>query len=197
MIITKGFLMHSSVLPFEPDDCEAVARSGVSGSHSSVLPFEPDDCEAVARSGVSGSHSKVLWQRPGLKFPTPFDTILFDVDGVLIKTIDSFHATDIATAEYVAGTLHRLDWGQHEGKLLFTHDDVLAFKQAGGYNNDWDMCYLLSTLGTARLREWKGTSIAERSSEEWGALSRAANLEGHGGNERVGVNTPSNARLTY
>jgi phosphoglycolate phosphatase-like HAD superfamily hydrolase len=33
-------------------------------------------------------------------FP-PFNTILFDVDGVLIKTIDSFHATDIATTEYV------------------------------------------------------------------------------------------------
>ncbi len=40
----------------------------------------------------------VIWKRPDLQFPTPFDTILFDVDGVLIKTIDSFHATDIATA---------------------------------------------------------------------------------------------------
>ena len=164
---------------------------------SSVLPFEPDDGEAVARSGVSGSHSKVLWQRPGLKFPTPFDTILFDVDGVLIRTIDSFHATDIATAEYVAGTLHGLDWGQHEGKPLFTHDDVLAFKQAGGYNNDWDMCYLLATLGTARLREWKGTSFAERSSEEWAALSRAANVEGHGGIEWVREVTPATAQLPY
>ena len=92
----------------------------------------------------------IFWKRPDLQFPTPFNTILFDVDGVLIKTIDSFHATDIATAEYVAGTIHGLDWGQSEGKTLVTHEDVIAFKQAGGYNNDWDMCYLLATLCTAR-----------------------------------------------
>jgi len=103
----------------------------------------------------------------------------------------------LATAEYVAGTLHGLDWGQHEGKLLFTHDDVLAFKQAGGYNNDWDMCYLLATLGTARLREWKDTSFAERSSEEWAVLSRVANMEGHGGIEMVREVTPATAQLPY
>ena len=49
----------------------------------------------------------VIWKRPDLQFPTPFDTIFFDVDGVLIKTIDSFHATDIATAEYVAGVFQK------------------------------------------------------------------------------------------
>src|SRR5438105_4867867 len=90
----------------------------------------------------------VLWRRPNLQFPAPFDTIFFDIDGVLIKTINSFHATDIAVAEYVAGTIHRLDWGQRQGKSLLTLDDVAAFKQAGGYNNDWDMCYLLATLCT-------------------------------------------------
>jgi HAD superfamily phosphatase len=142
-------------------------------------------------------HFSALWLRPGLIFPTPLDTLLFDVDGVLVRTIDSFHATDIATAEYVAGTIHRLDWGQHEGKSLFTHADVLAFKQAGGYNNDWDMCYLLATLGTARLREWKGTSLAERSSEEWARLSRAANLAGHGGIEWVREVMPATAQLPY
>src|SRR5579884_3323147 len=81
--------------------------------------------------------SSIFWRRPGVDFPSSLDTMLFDIDGVLVQTIDSFHATDIAAAEYVAGTIFGLDWGQHEGKSLFTHDDVLAFKQAGGYNNDW------------------------------------------------------------
>ena len=99
-------------------------------------------------------------------FPPALDTIFFDVDGVLIRTTNSFHATDIAVAEYVAGTIHGLDWGQDEGKALVTMEDVNAFKQAGGYNNDWDMCYLLASLCTARLREWKGTPLAERSSQE-------------------------------
>src|SRR5437016_8841978 len=139
----------------------------------------------------------VFWKRPDLQFPSHFNTIFFDVDGVLIKTIDSFHATDIATAEYVAGVIHSLDWGQREGKYLLTHDDVIAFKQAGGYNNDWDMCYLLATLCTARLREWKGTPLAGRSIDEWAALSRQANVEGHGGVEWVREVMPASAQLDY
>jgi HAD superfamily phosphatase len=139
----------------------------------------------------------LFWKRPDLHFPSPFDTIFFDVDGVLIKTVDSFHATDIAVAEYVAGTIHGLDWGQGEGKHLLTFDDVTAFKQAGGYNNDWDMCYLLATLCTARLREWKGTPLAERSTKEWAALSYLANQEGHGGVAWVREVMPASAQLDY
>ncbi len=143
------------------------------------------------------TNTPILWQRPELRFPVPFDTLFFDVDGVLIDTIASFHATDIAVAEYVAGTLHSLDWGQHEGKSLMTIADVDAFKQAGGYNNDWDMCYLLAALATARLREWKGTPLATRTSQEWAALSRAANLQGHGGRAWVDDTFPASTRLDY
>ena len=142
-------------------------------------------------------HNNTLWQRPNIWFPVPFDTLFFDVDGVLIDTVASFHATDIAVAEYVAGTVHGLDWGQHEGKTLMTIADVDAFKQAGGYNNDWDMCYLLAALATARLREWKGTLLAERTSQEWTSLSRAANLQGHGGREWVDTTFPASTRLDY
>jgi HAD superfamily phosphatase len=141
--------------------------------------------------------NSIFWRRPGVDFPSSLDTMLFDIDGVLVQTIDSFHATDIAAAEYVAGTIFGLDWGQGEGKSLFTHDDVLAFKQAGGYNNDWDMCYLLATLGVARLREWKGASFAARSSLEWAALSRVANVEGHGGITWVRDVMPATAQLPY
>src|SRR5438094_9854351 len=131
------------------------------------------------------------WKRPSLKSPSTIDTILFDIDGVLIKTTASFRATDIAVAEYVVGTIHALDWGQHEGKPLVTLADVNAFKQAGGYNNDWDMCYLLASFFTARLREWKGTSLAQRSTQEWAALSRAANLQGRGGVKWVNEVVPA------
>ncbi|HCI78156.1 MAG TPA: hypothetical protein DHW02_00525, partial [Ktedonobacter sp.] len=140
-----------------------------------------------------------FWQRPELRYPVPFDTIFFDVDGVLIDTLASFHATDLAVAEYVAGTIHSLDWGQLEdpNKHLLTIADVDAFKQAGGYNNDWDMCYLLAALATARLREWRDTPLAERSTQEWAELSRAANLQGHGGRAWVDATFPRSARLDY
>lgn len=139
----------------------------------------------------------VFWQRPGLSFPESLDTIFFDLDGTLIKTIDSFHAADIAAAEYVAGQLNGLDWGQHEGRVLLTHDDVLAFKQAGGYNNDWDMCFLLAALCTARLREWRGTPLAERSYAEWAELSYAANKQGRGGLTWVRETIPASAQPDY
>lgn len=141
--------------------------------------------------------STIVWQRPDRRIPQPFDTLFFDVDGILINTLSSFHATDIAVAEYVAGTLHGLDWGQHAGRPLLTLQDVDAFKQAGGYNNDWDMCYLLAALSTARLREWKGTPLATRTIAEWAALSRAANLQGRGGRRWVDDTIPASARLDY
>src|SRR5581483_8272083 len=139
-------------------------------------------------------NTPAIWKRPDLKFPQPFDTIFFDVDGVLIQTLHSFRATDIAVAEYVVSVLHGLDLAKHGGITL---QDVDLFKQAGGYNNDWDMCYLLASLFTARLREWKGTPLAERTTAEWAALEREAHLQGHGGREWVDKMIPASARLDY
>lgn len=141
-----------------------------------------------------------IWQRPDLRFPEPFDSIFFDVDGILIRTTASFHATDIAVTEYVVEQIHGLDWKKGEGQeraSLVTLHDVDLFKQAGGYNNDWDMCYLLASLSTARLREWRGTPLAERTTQEWAALSRAANLQGRGGRQWVEDTLPASARLDY
>jgi|SRR5581483_10973075 len=141
--------------------------------------------------------SLVFWQRADVQLPGPIDTIFFDLDGTLIKTVNSFHAADIAAAEFVVGRLNGLDWGQDEGRVLLTHDDLLAFKQAGGYNNDWDMCYLLAALCTARLREWHGSALAGRGYSEWAALSRAANEEGSGGLAWVRSVVPASALPDY
>lgn len=141
--------------------------------------------------------TSTIWLRPDLQIPPIFDTIFFDVDGVLIKTTNSFRATDILVTEYVVGKLQGLDWGRDDGKALVTIADVEVFKQAGGYNDDRDMCYLLASLFTARQREWLGTSLAERNTTEWAALARAARLQGHGGREWVDSVIPASARLDY
>ncbi|HEY4032677.1 MAG TPA: HAD family hydrolase [Ktedonobacteraceae bacterium] len=138
-----------------------------------------------------------IWKRPHLSFPLTFDTIFFDVDGVLIKTKASFQATAIAVAEYVVGIIHGLDWGQNEGKSLVTIEDVEVFKRAGGFNDDILMGYLLASLLTARLREWKLTMLAERSTQEWAELARTAQLQGHGGREWVEAVLPASARIDY
>jgi len=141
--------------------------------------------------------TQVFWQRPNLSFSNPLDTIFFDLDGTLINTINSFHATDIAAAEYIVSQVYGLDWGQREGKALLTHDDILAFKQAGGYNNDWDMCFLLTALCTARLREWRDTPQGERSFAEWAMLSHVANKKGRGGLTWVRDVVPASAWPDY
>lgn len=118
-----------------------------------------------------------IWRRPDLVLPCPFDTIFFDVDGVLIETMHSFRAATIATIEYIVHTLYGLD----QERSLITLEDIGAFKRAGGFNGDWDMCYLLAALALARVREWHGTALAERSTLEWAALAHEAALQGHGG----------------
>lgn len=138
-----------------------------------------------------------IWKRPHLSFPSTFDTIFFDVDGVLIKTKASFLTTSIAVAEYVVGVIQGLDWGQNEGKSLVTIEDVESFKRAGGFNDDILMGYLLASLLTARLREWKHTVFAERSTQEWAELARVAQLQGHGGREWVEAIFPASARIDY
>jgi phosphoglycolate phosphatase-like HAD superfamily hydrolase len=139
----------------------------------------------------------VIWKRPHLSFPLTFDTIFFDIDGVLIKTKASFLATALAVAEYVVGTIQGLDWGQNEGKSLVTMEDVEIFKRAGGFNDDILMGYLLASLSTARLREWKHTALAERSTQEWAEPARIAQLQGYGGREWVEAVFPDSTRIDY
>jgi len=141
--------------------------------------------------------ASTVWLKPDLQVPQTLDTIFFDVDGVLINTKNSFRATVIAVAEYAVGTLQGLNWGQADGKALLTMTDVEAFKRAGGYNDDRNMCYLMASLFTAYYREWQGTSLVERSIDEWAALARVAHLQGHGGREWVDTVIPGSARLDY
>ncbi len=139
----------------------------------------------------------VIWKRPDLLLPQPFDSIFFDVDGVLIQTTNSFRIANIATTEYIVGELYGLNWGQSEGKALVTLCDIELFKQAGGFNSDWDMCYLLISLSVARLREWRASSLAERATEEWAVLAREASLQGHGGRIWVDEAFPASAHPDY
>jgi HAD superfamily hydrolase (TIGR01548 family) len=135
----------------------------------------------------------VIWKRPDLLLPRPIDTIFFDVDGVLIETVSSFRAATVETTAYIVHRLHGLD----EGQAVMTQADISAFKQAGGFNGDWDMCYLLSALALARAREWHGTSLAERSTLEWAALAHEAALQDRGGRVWAESVFPASAFTDY
>ncbi|GHO86905.1 HAD family hydrolase [Dictyobacter formicarum] len=139
----------------------------------------------------------VIWKRPDLLVPQPFDTLLFDVDGVLIETVNSFRAANIAVTDYIVGTLNGLQWNRAEQLTSVTQEDISIFKQAGGFNSDWDMCYLLSALATSRLREWRDSALARRSTEEWGVLAHAASQAGQSGRAWVESVFPASALTDY
>lgn len=65
------------------------------------------------------------------------DTVIFDIDGVLIDVKNSFRKTIISTVNFYFS--HFLGW-KGKGNLL-TLEDTELFKLAGGFNCDWDLTF--------------------------------------------------------
>ena len=70
--------------------------------------------------------------------PSPWDCIVFDVDGVLVD----------ATVSYPAAILDALHWftsqvfsGDTSRLGLIGHKDIPRFKAAGGFNDEWNLAY--------------------------------------------------------
>ncbi len=75
---------------------------------------------------------------------TRIDTVIFDVDGVLWDTGDSFDQAVIQTVDHV---LRR--WFHVPQPDPVTREELRLFRRAGGLNNDWDMAYTLAALRLA------------------------------------------------
>ncbi len=85
-----------------------------------------------------------IWLNESAAPPAPIDTVIFDVDGVLWDTGDSF---DVAVQETVAYFLsHEF---QRPDFRPVTTEELRAFRRAGGLNNDWDMTYTLLAMRLA------------------------------------------------
>lgn len=125
----------------------------------------------------------MYWLRPDLDRAALggadwLDTALFDIDGVLIDTTGSYRRSVIAATD----ALVRVTGGFGDApEPLVTSEDVERFKLAGGFNSDWDLTQALVALWTARLREWRGTPLAERPLAAWADDAAAATRAGAGG----------------
>lgn len=117
------------------------------------------------------------------------DTALFDIDGVLIDTSASYRLSVIAATE----RLTRLMLGKSQSTASVTTDDVIAFKLAGGFNNDWYLTQALVALCVAREREWQGQPVASRTLVEWAAHVTEATRQGGGGSEWLHATVPASA----
>ncbi|MGQ9677333.1 MAG: HAD family hydrolase [Chloroflexota bacterium] len=116
------------------------------------------------------------WIRPNLTQPRP-DTVVFDVDGVLLDETVSFRKAVIATVRHLT---------EHLGAPPVTLDEVAAFKRAGGLNNDWDCAYVLAALVTAK----HSRSV---SAGDWPSLEALAAESQGGGVEWVKGRVPAEA----
>lgn len=63
------------------------------------------------------------------------DAIIFDIDGVLIDVSNSFRKTIIDTVQFYFSQNLRF---KNDEKLVIA-DDIKVFKEAGGFNNDWEL----------------------------------------------------------
>jgi HAD superfamily phosphatase len=85
--------------------------------------------------------------------------ILFDMDGVLINTSGSYdEATRTTVASYICEIL-----GLQGPPSKPDHETLLAFKKAGGFNNDWDMTRAI----LLRIIDCLGLESAPASPDEW------------------------------
>ena len=66
------------------------------------------------------------------------DALIFDVDGVLIDVTQSYRQTIIETVDLFFAQGLGLSYGG-SAETLLSLDDVDELKQAGGFNNDWNL----------------------------------------------------------
>ena len=65
------------------------------------------------------------------------DAVVLDVDGVLVDVADSYRRAIVETVERVHG-------------FSLDRDDVQRFKDAGGFNNDWELTDAVALYALAR-----------------------------------------------
>jgi len=110
-------LLHHSNTPFD--------RLGLSNSDiGEYVSIATEAGEALVRRASVGSIA-------GL------DSIIFDIDGVLIDVSESVQLVHRAAAEIY---FRALGWTSCEN--LIEPADVDAFKLAGGFNSDWELAYV-------------------------------------------------------
>ncbi len=77
------------------------------------------------------------------------DAIIFDMDGVLLDISQSIRVVNCLAVPYYLRTV--LGWPTPDD--LLTSADIELFKNAGGFNDDWDLTYALVLHYVAKGRE--------------------------------------------
>ena len=90
------------------------------------------------------------------------DTIVFDIDGVLIDIRESFGKAICQTVQFYFKEILRFQGLQN----LINPEEVKYFKMAGGFNNDWDLTSAVILFYLMKARENNLKDIDELKSRE-------------------------------
>ncbi|MEM2875465.1 MAG: hypothetical protein QXL67_00710, partial [Candidatus Bathyarchaeia archaeon] len=74
--------------------------------------------------------------------------LIFDFDGVIVQTIDSYRRNIIKVVDYYFLDILGLDG---ESGFLVDSTDIQKFKDTGLFNNDWDLTYALILYSLSAL----------------------------------------------
>jgi HAD superfamily hydrolase (TIGR01548 family) len=85
------------------------------------------------------------------------DTIIFDIDGVLVDVSSSYYQTIIDTVQYYFSSILKIP-GKHK---LVDKQMIDSFKIIGGFNNDWEL-----TAAAVLYYLWKMEEQQLKSTEE-------------------------------
>jgi len=91
---------------------------------------------------------KIYFKKDSAKAISDITKIIFDFDGVLVQTSQSYRQTIRKVVDYYF--LEILGLERKKGKLA-TLGDVQMFKDTGLYNNDWNLSYAIITYYLAIL----------------------------------------------
>jgi len=78
------------------------------------------------------------------------DALIFDIDGVVLDVRGSFRAVISKTVQFYFSEI--LKWPG--SALLITPEETQLFKLAGGFNNDWDLTFIVALFYLARAQQW-------------------------------------------
>ena len=90
------------------------------------------------------------------------DTIVFDIDGVLIDMRESFRKAICQTVQFYFKEILRFQGSQN----LINSEEVKYFKMAGGFNNDWNLTSAVVLFYLMKARENNLKDIDELRSKE-------------------------------
>ena len=78
---------------------------------------------------------KIILNKKILDILSQIDTLVFDIDGVLIDVRDSFRKAICQTVQFYFKEILNFPGN----KKLIRPEEIEYFKMAGGFNNDWDL----------------------------------------------------------